>query len=434
MKLTGYGRTDAGLVRKNNEDYYLIDPELSLFVVCDGLGGHASGEVASETCARTMQKYVQEHRAAIAAYLADRSPRNRGQVGAALVAAVQLANQKIHQQQLSDPSKKGMATTVAAMLVAHDYALLAHVGDSRIYLHRAGKVHLLTEDHKVATEMKRQGVWTADEAANSPYADVLTRAVGGQEFVQVDLLELELVPGDMFLLCSDGLHRYFKGGEVTQAGLKKKPMQIPDEFVTWAREQGGVDNVTAVVVKVHEDERMAAAVDVLKRSELLGKIPLFRYLSYTELMKVLSLVDLRTFEKGDTLIQEGSTGEEMFLLAQGLVNVVKADQVLTKIKKGEMFGEMSLFDSAKRSASIVAAEKTVAMVIARKELMPLLRREAQLAVKLLWALTQELNQRLRNSTKDLADAKAQLGSLLPAVSPAQSPNTEVPFEIVIDPS
>jgi PPM family protein phosphatase len=434
MKITGYGRTDAGLVRKNNEDFYLVDPELSLFVVCDGLGGHASGEVASETCARTIQKFVQDNRAAIASYLADRSPRNRAQLGTILIMGLQQANQRIYQMQLADPSKKGMATTVAAMLIAHDYALLAHVGDSRIYLHRAGKVHLLTEDHKVSTEMKRQGVWTADEAANSPYADVLTRAVGPQEFVQVDSLEMELVPGDMFLMCSDGLHRYFRGGEITQAGLRKKPMQIPDEFVTWAREQGGVDNITAVVVKVHEDERMAAAVDVLKRAELLGKIPLFRYLSYTELMKVLSLVDLRTFEKGQTLILEGSSGEEMFLLVQGLVNVVKGDQVLTKIKKGEMFGEMSLFDSARRSASIVAAEKTVAMVIARKELMPLLRREAQLAVKLLWALTQELNQRLRNSSKDLADAKAALGSLLPAAGLSQATSAEVPFEIVVDPS
>jgi PPM family protein phosphatase len=423
MKFQAFGLSDTGCVRKQNEDYYLVDEDLGLYVVCDGLGGHASGEVASKTCAEVLRESVAAGRGIIESYRAERSSANRAQLGSLLQSAIQKANAKVFALSESDPALKGMGTTVAALLVAQDIAILAHVGDSRIYLERAEKFHVLTQDHKVSAELARQGVWSKEEAARSPYADVLTRAVGPQEFVQVDLLQLELVPGDLFLICSDGLYRYFKGREFPDAAARTEVSRLPGEMIELARRGGGKDNITAVVVKALEDSRMAAAMGVMKRGELLGRIPLFRYLSYAELMKVLSIVDLRELKRGTVLIEEGTPGDEMFIICSGSVDVVKKGaQKIASIQKGEMFGEMSIFDNSKRSASIVAAESATLMALSRKELLPLLRRESSLAVKFLWALNQDLNQRLRVANKNLVEVKAQAAA-------QSSQRDELPFDL-----
>ena len=421
MNIHGQGKTDTGAQRTKNDDSFLIDANLGLYVVCDGVSGHAAGDTASRMCAETVRKHVTDNAQALVRYRSDRSLANRAQLATVLRDAIHLASRKILAAAESDPAKRGMATTVDILLMAHDHAILGHVGDSRVYLLRGDQVHQLTEDHKVSHEMKKQGLWTPEDEKASPYSNVLTRAVGMGEFVQVDTLQVELMPGDLFLLCSDGLSDYFqtlapefKGIVAKHSAEKKNPDKFAEsicqELIRFANSCGGKDNITSVVVSVDGAPQGNLALDAMRKSEVLGKVPLLRYLNYAELMKILSLVQLREYAPGAAIIEEGSVGTEMYVLLTGKVEIRKSNHTISRHDKGAVFGEMGLFDNAARSASVVTQTDAVAMAISRKDLLPLLRQEPQIAVKFFWALNQELNRRLRATSQDLANAKATLES------------------------
>ena len=428
MKASGYGITDLGKKRTVNDDYLLIDDSLRLFVVCDGVGGHVSGNIASELCAQTVKQVISENRALITKYNAEPTLKNRALVAGALQKAVLSANEKIFQLAEIDVTKRGMCTTLVALLVLEDYAVIGHVGDSRVYILRGQKIHQLTEDHKYSNEMVKNGTLTAEEAARSPHGNVLSRAVGYQKLVDVDTLQLELLSGDTFLLCSDGLTEYFEKPELASQILgtsSENLPKLPAQLVRLANERGGRDNITALTVKVEATRDNASEnLNILKKMEIVGKIPLFRYLSFQDVTKLLSLAQVRKFPSGTPLVQEGSSSEEMFIIAQGRVSVKKSGTVVAERGKGEIIGEMGLFDHAPRSASVHATEDTVALVLERKELLSLLRKDSQLSVKFLWALTHDLNQRLRAATENMVGTKA----------PPPLESGTVPFEISLDQS
>jgi serine/threonine protein phosphatase PrpC len=407
MSSSGFGRTDPGLKRKKNDDYFLVDDSLGLYVVCDGVGGHACGNEASELCARTIHEHIQAKSDLVRAYEAKLPQVTRSHLIDLLRKAVEAANERVHALGSSSPEKRGTSTTVDALLVTRDYAFLAHIGDSRIYLLRAGKAHQLTEDHKISRELVKEGVLSEDQAEVSPYAHVLSRAVGPQKAVRSDLLQLELVPGDRFLLCSDGLADYLKGHDLVSDFGSRPIASVPEQLVAYAKEQGGHDNITAIAVSFEgRPSAPAAALDALRKSEILGKVPLFRYLEFAELVKVLSFVHLETFQAGTLLMEEGKPAEDLYILVSGTAEVLKDGQAIAQRAKGDVIGEMGLIDQAPRSASIRSKEPLTALRLARKDLVTLLRQESQIAVKFLWALNQELTQRLRSTTADLASARS----------------------------
>lgn len=407
MKALGYGLSDPGLKRTANEDFFLMDEGLGLFVVCDGVGGHVAGGTASEMAGRTIRQVMHDGRTILQKYSADRSLKNRAIVAGLLQKAIQTANEQIFRMAEVDVVKRGMCTTTAALVVLDDYAILAHAGDSRIYLYRSGQVHQLTEDHKYAIEMVKRGLMKPEDAQKSPQANVLTRAVGIQPAVQVDTLQLELANGDVFLLCSDGLHNYadrthlknyFSGGDVAK---------LPSQFVEFARTCGGADNITAICVKCEmEKSTKDDVVDALKKTEIFGKIPMFRYLSYTEMTKVLAIAHLKEFSAGSAVVKQGDPSDEMYIIASGETDVLKNNVKIAERKKGDFFGEMGIFDNAPRSATVMARSNVIAITIHRKDILELLRQESQIAVKLLWALNRELNERIRQSSEDVAKRAA----------------------------
>jgi serine/threonine protein phosphatase PrpC len=406
MKAHGYAHTDPGLKRSANEDSFLMDEELGLFVVCDGVGGHVAGGTASEMATRTIRQVVNDGRTLILKYSSDRSLKNRAIVAGLLQKAIQAANEQIYRMAEVDVVKRGMCTTVAALIVLDDYAILSHAGDTRVYLYRSNQVHQLTEDHKYAIEMVKRGLMKPEEAHKSPQANVLTRAVGIQPAVQVDTLQLELANGDMFLLCSDGLHNYADRVELKNrlgAGAGA-PQNLPKQLVEFAKGCGGADNVTVVCVRC-EMEKTAKddVVDALKKTEIFGKIPMFRYLSYTEMTKVLSIAHLKRFAKGSAVVKQGDPSDEMYIIASGDADVLKNNVKVAERTKGDFFGEMGIFDNAPRSATVGARTDVVAITLHRKDLLELLRQEAQIAVKLLWALNRELNERIRKTSEDIAN-------------------------------
>lgn len=250
MKRSGAGKTDVGRRRTVNEDSFFFDDELGLYVVADGMGGHAAGEVASQEAVDTVHGMVRRDRARLEAL--ESGAGDEASVRAALrvvESAVQAATYMIFGIAQQTPGRQGMGTTVSALALTGRYCLTAQVGDSRVYLVREGQASQLTEDHTLVAWQVKQGIITEEEAAVSPHRNVITRAVGSREYVQVDTRLLEVRAGDTFLLCSDGLHGYLEEHEIPaiiDLGLDASVQR----FIDLANSRGGRDNITAVVAHV----------------------------------------------------------------------------------------------------------------------------------------------------------------------------------------
>ena len=245
MIIRAHGLTDQGKVRPNNEDTFLAAPELGLYVVCDGLGGHACGEVASMRAAASIRDHVQRHRPATPGAVSDVD------LLALLHSAFEAANENVYNAARKKQLLTGMATTATALLLHGRRAAFGHVGDSRLYLVRGTDVAQITRDHTVAQRMVDDGRLLSDEKEQSPFANVLTRTIGGSATVVPELHVIDLRDGDVFVLCSDGASRYLRcESEVGRLVASRHPKSAARAIVDMAKERGGEDNITALVVSV----------------------------------------------------------------------------------------------------------------------------------------------------------------------------------------
>lgn len=246
-----YGMTDIGRRRQQNEDAFLRNDEIRLFVVADGMGGHAAGEVASAEAVDTIYGMVKRGLPNLGP---EEDPLTDDIISSArrlIEGAIQAATYMVYAISEVDANKSGMGTTISAAYIFKNVLVTGQVGDSRIYRCRDGEVLQLTEDHTLVGWQIKQGLITEEEARVSPHRNVITRSVGGRDYVEVDTGVVEIRPGDKFLLCSDGLHGYLQeeeipdimalGGENAAAG-----------FIKLANERGGSDNITVVLVEVDD--------------------------------------------------------------------------------------------------------------------------------------------------------------------------------------
>lgn len=420
MSLTteAFGLTDVGKKRQHNEDAMLVDTTLGLFVVADGMGGHAAGEVASARSVEIVRQQIGAGRQILKELGQNPNQATRGAAATLVETSIQRACQDIYRVATSDATKRGMGTTFVCLAVGGNKAVIGHVGDSRVYLVRNGQCHRLTEDHTLVAAQLKAGTITKEQAQTSQYRNVITRAVGIQESVQVDTLIVDLVPGDLFLLCSDGLHGYMADDEVAPLSAAVSLTDLPRRLVALANDRGGKDNITAVVVSVFGEGAVAneESQEAHSRMEALRKIPLFRHLTYKEQTAILSIASTRTFPGGREIVTEGQPGEELFIVVRGRVAVEKNGVEIAELRAGGHFGEMGLIDNAPRSATVRATEPTRVMVIARSDLMNLMKRESILAVKMLWSFVQVLSDRLRATNSELSEARQEL-AVAQAVQP-----------------
>jgi protein phosphatase len=244
------GLTDVGRRRKQNEDAFLLDNDLGLYVVADGMGGHAAGEIASQETVETVHGMVTRERNLLEPLLAgDLSDVPVRRVVRLLESSVQAATYMVFALAEHNPKSQGMGTTVSAVLLAGGVAVTAQVGDSRVYLVRGREATQLTEDHTLVAWQLRQGIISPEEARSSPHKNVITRAVGSREYVQVDTHVCSTSAGDAFLLCSDGLHGYLKADEIPDIIALGADAAVK-RFIDLANQRGGKDNITAVVVEL----------------------------------------------------------------------------------------------------------------------------------------------------------------------------------------
>jgi protein phosphatase len=244
------GKTDVGCVRTNNEDSFGYDAGLGIFVLCDGMGGQAAGEVASELSVTTVLSYLRQT-------AETGNLRKIDQTGEfsedahVLWRALQAANQTIREAITADPGRTGMGTTIVAALVRGNNVAIAHAGDSRIYLIRNNTVEQLTKDHSLVMEQVRRGLLTLEEAAQSPIQNIITRALGAADTVEPDLADHELVAGDTLLLCSDGLTRHLSDQQILAIADGASSLEEAcDTLISSANAAGGSDNISCLMVRV----------------------------------------------------------------------------------------------------------------------------------------------------------------------------------------
>ena len=246
-----HGATDPGCVRANNEDNFAIDDELGLLVVADGMGGHNSGEVARELATTTIRDFARQMLAGGKNKVPEGGDASLSPAGRQLEYFVKSANTMIYEKGRAFPKDAGMGTTVVAALMEPKSLTVAHVGDSRLYLWRRGELMLLTEDHSLVGDQVRRGLITPEQASRSSLQNILTRALGAEQDVKVDVADHPLVKGDVILLASDGLTKMVSDADIARTvAAEGGPRRIVEALIAKAREAGGVDNITVVAARV----------------------------------------------------------------------------------------------------------------------------------------------------------------------------------------
>ena len=412
----GAAASHVGLVRGHNEDRLALDLSLGLALVADGMGGHAAGEVAAEMVAEGLEEALRDAWEAWAEEAA--GPPERETLSAWIEAAVSKVNRAVYERARREPETRGMGTTLALVWAVGGYAVIAHVGDSRVYLLRDGQAHQLTDDHSMLAEQVRQGVISAEEASRSPLGNVLSRSVGLTPRVRVDLLVIDLAPADRFLVCSDGLSGTVSPEAWPELLSGDTPAQIVDGLIGHALAGGGRDNISAVVFDPEVEHHLPAVrLPIEAQMEVVRQVPLFRHLSYKEIVQLLAITHVREVDEGGEILREGDAGQDALVLLDGHATVWKRGQQLARVGPGSLLGEMALVDAAPRSATVRAAAPVTLLVLDRERLMILLQALPELAVKVLWGLSQALSLRLRRTSTEAADALADGSGALPFLSP-----------------
>jgi len=246
------GLSDVGVIRSHNEDCFDIDPENQVFVVADGMGGHSHGEIASRIAVDSIRDFILKTADADATLPFEMDP-HLGRHGNRIRAAIRVAHDQVLRAIRKDASLHGMGTTVVGLLLDGDSAAIAHVGDSRAYRLRDGKFQLLTQDHTWVNEQVVAGFLSEDQARSHPLKNVVTRALGGDTDVEIDVQEWPVEPGDLFLLCSDGLTTMLTDDEILARVRNNGSLEeMCGRLVRDANSRGGYDNVSVVLMRAEE--------------------------------------------------------------------------------------------------------------------------------------------------------------------------------------
>jgi protein phosphatase len=251
LKILNFGETSVGMKRTHNEDSFLNLPGENLFVVADGMGGHSSGEVASQMAVEAISNFFKATHQDEEITWPYKIDKNRPLDENRFIMSIKLANLRIHEAAQREARYRGMGTTIAGTNFVDDHVLVAHVGDSRVYLIRKGHITQITEDHSLLNDFIKAHKLTPEEIANFPHKNVIVRALGMKDTILVDLSRHKIQPEDVYLMCSDGL-----SGMVNDKQICEVIQQTPDisqagtMLIEMANKAGGVDNITCLLTKI----------------------------------------------------------------------------------------------------------------------------------------------------------------------------------------
>jgi serine/threonine protein phosphatase PrpC len=248
-KISAYGISDVGLVRQNNEDFWLQSGD-DFFILADGMGGHQAGEIASREAVEGLSRIFQE--------MLQSSNRSFDDIQDVLYQAIKKTNTITYQMGRSHPELKGMGTTLCCVFIHQNGIIYGHVGDSRIYRLRKRQIERLTEDHSLLRELINLGQLDENRASNFLYKNIITRAIGTESFVEPTIHTGDIKPGDMILMCTDGLTDLLSDKEIEKIMLLSDEEEIGKNLIKAAKQRGGYDNITVVMIKIQEKNDQAS--------------------------------------------------------------------------------------------------------------------------------------------------------------------------------
>jgi protein phosphatase len=373
----------VGRQRKQNEDSFLVDDELGLYVVSDGMGGHAAGDIASQAAVAFVAERMAAERALIEGL---RSGERSVQELRELVEDVALgANRHVYELAQSGKGRPGMGATLIILVVAGHTATIAHVGDSRLYLVRGEGISQLTLDHTISAEMLRSGLISEDELEDSPFKHVLARACGTRPEVEFDLLTLEVLPGDRFLLCSDGYSNYLEHpGELAPRVAHEEPEGLAQQLVEEANAAGGSDNITVVIVSVEgEDPESLRAAMLAENYEALRSVFLFEELDLPLLTRVMAACDVEVHESGHVAVTQDETCDALCIVVDGRYVLERGGEEVGHVSAGGHVGATALIEPRPARATLRATEASRLLRLRRESFRRLIRERRWLGIGLL---------------------------------------------------
>ena len=410
MRLVSWGQTDVGRVRDHNEDSIIVDAPRNFFMVADGVGGGAAGEVAS----RAAVDIVHQRLAALvdhagqAAMTGSHPSANQVQseTRMGLDRAINEACEAIYSRSQNEIRCRGMATTAVALQVLGNAGIIGHVGDSRLFMVRQGQIYQVTEDHTLVQQLLQTGVLTPEDARDFPHKSVLARSVGKHPAVKVDTMVVDIAPQDRFVLCSDGLSDLVEAQEIRRVVEEAAPQEAAQALIDMANQAGGRDNISVIIVEARGDAPRSKRLRTEHKVELLSNVFLFKDLTFQETMRVLAVVDEVYVEDRQTILREGETGDDFYVLVSGEAVVSKNGVSLTTIRTGGHFGELALLGDGVRSASVTAHGKCVLLRISKQDFYSLVSTDHGLSLKLLWGFLQNVAGRMKNLSSEVTQLRS----------------------------
>ncbi len=381
MKVESAALTDIGKKRLQNQDAFLVDDDLGLYIVCDGMGGHAAGDVASTNATKMTAETLRDLRNQIHQELG--APGGHFKVAQHAAEAVRITCQLVHDMATHNPRFAGMGTTLTMLLIVGEKGILAHVGDSRLYLLRASSLHQLTTDHTLANELIQTGRIAEDSDEAARYHHVLTRSVGHHESVDVETLLFDLIPNDRLLLCSDGLSNYFPDDSEIAVELGATNIhQISQRLVQLANARGGKDNITCVVVRI-ADESAELSEQTQRILDILEETFLCRGLSLSRRMRLANLGHIREFAANQIIIADEDERDGMYVVVSGSCRVQNPSGRIVDVPVGGCFGETALVRGGPFRIRARALHPVTLMHISRSDFQAMVDRVPRLGRRLL---------------------------------------------------
>jgi serine/threonine protein phosphatase PrpC len=392
-----------GAKHKTNDDYAIVNQEQGIYVLCDGVSEGGNGRFASEFISKQVQERLTEANHFIKKNGANLlGPKRLQKMQELLLSAYSEAQSALLKLGATNENYKNAHTTCITLWVDGRFAILAHIGDSRAYLYRAGKVYQLTKDHNGYDELVKMGM-TPEDAAKNPLAKSLAKAFGAR-FTQPDLLKIEFQPNDILIFCTDGVYTVLQNQgfpELVQAMIQGKDYQSAIEQC--ARLSG--DDSTLVQVQFPKEMHQEAGIQASDRIKLIQATPLSKYFDYIQKSHVAAVCEIETFKAGSMIFQEGNEGECMYVVASGMLEVTLKGQNLTFKGPGEFIGEVALLQRGKRTASVIAKEDSTLLSLQRADLDEVFKKDPSLERHFYRAMLEMVMERMVEQGREIAQLR-----------------------------
>ncbi len=409
MLNSAWAITDPGLKRTNNEDCFYFNEECGIFLVADGVGGGDDGELASQMIADGLAAAAVR----LSNFAASDDPINnhkhREEVFAKFFAVIQKINRDVYELGRAKDSPAPMASTCEAILVSGAAAFVAHVGDSRVYLIREDEIYRITEDHTFSEELKAQNI--SNKKMLSKYQHVLSRSIGGKPQVEIDSIFLDLQDDDRLFLCSDGITDYLSGPEIGQFFAKYDEEILLQNLINCAKERGGADNLTGLVLRVQDDDLSRSLrlerprLDTMGQASLLEQVGLFKGLNTQHILKLMRIIGQETYLPGETIFSEGDVLDSLYMVASGEVDLLVGHTVVGTVNSGAHFGELALVTDDPSAFAARCETDVRLLTISEARFRQIVVSESEIGARLLWNLLKSSAREISRLSKDLARVK-----------------------------